>query len=167
MSTFQHLQLLVDRPAGCRAFRCISRLFGSDIALALHGANSAKNQTQPEDAIPGNDTRGGYGPAHVVRNPSCAGPARGRGSRLNNFVRSELPRMPRRRTSVTAPMTVQPASHPSIAATQSPSTASAESMQTTGPKKAIRANAVHAAKAKIARRNSLRMQRLLQKQSRV
>jgi hypothetical protein len=35
----------------------ISRPFESDIALALHGANSAKNQTQPEDAIPGNDTR--------------------------------------------------------------------------------------------------------------
>jgi hypothetical protein len=75
--------------------------------------------------------------------------------------------MPRRTTPVTAPMTVQPASHPSIAATQSPSTATAESTQTTAPKKAARVNAVHAAKAKIARRNSLRMQRELQKQSRL
>jgi hypothetical protein len=75
--------------------------------------------------------------------------------------------MPRPRTSVTTPMTVQPASHPSIAATQSPSAAPAESIQTPEPKEATRANAVHAAKAKIARRNSLRMQRLLQKQSRL
>jgi len=75
--------------------------------------------------------------------------------------------MPRRRTPVTAPMTVQPASHPSIAATQSPSTAPAESIQTTEPKEATRANAVHAARAKIARRNSLRMQRQLQKQARL
>jgi hypothetical protein len=60
---------------------------------------------------------------------------------------------------------VQHAGHPSIVATQSPSMAPAASVQTTGPKRASRANAVHAAKAKIARRNSLRVQRLLQKQS--
>ena len=31
----------------------------------------------------GGDTRGGYGPAHVVRNPSCAGPTTRRiGGRL-------------------------------------------------------------------------------------
>jgi hypothetical protein len=75
--------------------------------------------------------------------------------------------MPRRTTPVTAPMTVQPAGHPSIAATQSPSTTTAESIQTTAPKKAARVNAVHAAKAKMARRNSLRIQRELQKRSRL
>ena len=64
-------------------------------------------------------------------------------------------------------MTVQPASHPSIAATQSTFTAPAESFQATEPKEATRVNAVHAARAKIARRNSLRMQRQLQKQSRL
>jgi len=127
--------------------------------------NSAKNQTQREQAIPG------VKPVVVMARRVSSGTRRApgqleRGSRLNNFVRSELPIMPRRRTPVTAPMTVQPASHPSIAATQSPSTAPAESIQTTEPKEATRANAVHAARAKIARRNSLRMQRQLQKQAR-
>jgi len=44
--------------------------------------NSAKNQTQREQAIPGGETRSGYGPAYVVRNPSCVGPTRAGGSRL-------------------------------------------------------------------------------------
>ena len=45
--------------------------------------NSAKNQTQREQTIPGGETRGGYGPAYVVRNPSCAGPTTRRiGGRL-------------------------------------------------------------------------------------
>jgi hypothetical protein len=141
----------------------ISRPFESDFVLALHGA---KFRQESDPAWTGHS--GGWNPwwlwpgvcrpEPVVRRVNWSA-----GSRLNNFVRSELPSMPRRRTSVTAPMTVQPASHPSIAATQSPSTAPAESIQTT--KKETRANAVHTAKAKIARRNSLRTQRLLQKKS--
>jgi hypothetical protein len=139
-------------------FACISA------AHSRVAPNSAKNQTQREQAIPGGNPwwlwPGVCRPEPVVRRANWSG-----GSRLNNFVRSELPSMRRRRTPATAPMTVQPASHPSIVATQSPSMAPAESIQATGPNRASRANAVHAAKAKITRRNSLRVQRLLQKRS--
>jgi hypothetical protein len=71
--------------------------------------------------------------------------------------------MPKRKPTSAGPMSVQPALHSSIAATQLPMMPTAGTETPLSKKRSPRAEAVRIAKARIMRRNSLRKQRLAQK----
>ncbi|HEV7599441.1 MAG TPA: hypothetical protein VGO49_04180 [Bradyrhizobium sp.] len=71
--------------------------------------------------------------------------------------------MPKRKPTPTGPMSVQPVAHGSIAPTQLLMMPTAETKTPLSTKRSPRTEAVRVAKAKIMRRNSLRMQRQAQK----
>jgi hypothetical protein len=73
--------------------------------------------------------------------------------------------MPRRKSTPTGPMSMQPVQHGSIAPTQlrMEPTAGVETQPSRPKKQSLRTEAVRIAKARIMRRNSLRKQRQAQK----